>query len=203
MLLTLDGRRRYCYMLLVRAKEIFKAQPTVVDITVPEGGHITVFGDVHGQYYDLVNILRNHSGLPSPTNPVVFNGDLVDRGSWSLEVILLLLAYKVLYPEHVHIARGNHETKNMNMVYGFSGEVKAKYNSECMEVFSEIFCYLPLVHLINGKVFITHGGLFSQDDVTLEQLRKVRDSTHDHSRCLCISALISLYPSRTHFPNFL
>jgi hypothetical protein len=114
-------------MILLKAKEILMALPTVVDITIPEGGHVTVFGDIHGQYYDMVNIFKNHTGLPSPTNPMVFNGDLVDRGSWGVEVILLLLAYKVQYPDSVHIARGNHETKNMNQVYGFSGEVKAKY----------------------------------------------------------------------------
>merc|ERR1719197_1060425 len=61
----------------------------------------------------------------------------------------------------------------MNKGYGFEGEVKAKYNERCMEVFTEIFNMLPLVHLINHKVFITHGGLFSRKGVTMDEIRKI------------------------------
>lgn len=54
---------------------------------------------------------------------VHYAGDFVDRGSFSLEVILTLMAFKVLYPRHMHLARGNHESQSMNKVYGFDGEV--------------------------------------------------------------------------------
>ena len=64
---------------------------------MPPGTHLTVCGDVHGQFYDLLNIFEIN-GLPSMENPYLFNGDFVDRGSWSLEVILTLLAFKCLYP---------------------------------------------------------------------------------------------------------
>ncbi len=52
-----------------------------------------------------------------------YTGDFVDRGSWSAEIILTLFAYKVLFPHHVHLARGNHESRGMNKIYGFDGEV--------------------------------------------------------------------------------
>jgi len=80
---------------------------------------------VHGQYYDLLNIWAMN-GAPSEDNPYLFNGDFVDRGSFSVEIIQALFAYKVLYPKHMHLARGNHETVNMNKLYGFEGEVRAK-----------------------------------------------------------------------------
>jgi len=163
---------KYVYELLLRAKEQLSKQRSLGDIPVPEGGSVTVYGDVHGQYYDLLHALTL-SGLPSEKNILVFNGDLVDRGSWSVEVIILVLSMKVAFPDFVHIARGNHETRSMNKVYGFEGEVRAKYNETCFELFLEIFCYLPLAHVIGGKVFVCHGGLFSEDGVTLDQIRAI------------------------------
>ena len=58
-----------------------------------------------------------------------YAGDFVDRGSFSLEVILTLMAFKVLYPRYMHLARGNHESQSMNKVYGFDGEVTPLHTS--------------------------------------------------------------------------
>ncbi|NXE85867.1 PPP5 phosphatase, partial [Cochlearius cochlearius] len=68
---------------------------------------------------------------------------------------------------------GNHETDNMNQIYGFEGEVKAKYTAQMFALFSEVFEWLPLAQCINGKVLIMHGGLFSEDGVTLDDIRKI------------------------------
>merc|ERR1719450_1549889 len=145
---------------------------TVVDVSVIAGSEITVCGDIHGQYYDLLNIWEIN-GLPSEENPYLFNGDFVDRGSFSVEVILALFAWKLCFPRSVHLARGNHETKNMNKLYGFEGEVTKKYDEDLYNLFCEAFCLLPLCHVINNKVFVVHGGLFSKDNVTLDDIRKV------------------------------
>jgi serine/threonine-protein phosphatase 5 len=164
--------KKYVIQLLLEVKRIFLETKNLVDITVPEGAQFTVCGDVHGQYYDLLNIWELN-GHPSEENPYLFNGDFVDRGSFSLEVIVALFSYKVLYPNHFHLSRGNHESKNMNLMYGFEGEVKAKYNETVYALFQEIFCYVPLGAVLNKKVFVVHGGLFSRDDVTLDEINKL------------------------------
>merc|ERR1719230_2389689 len=150
---------------------LLRTHHVLQDVEVPESGEITVCGDVHGQYYDLLNIWSKN-GLPSEANPYLFNGDFVDRGSFSMEVILILFAWKLCYPKHLHLSRGNHETRNMNKLYGFEGEVTKKYDEELYQLFCEAFCLLPLCHVINKKVFVVHGGLFSRDNVALDDIRK-------------------------------
>lgn len=164
--------KRYAYQIILQAREMLRAMPSLVDITVPDGHQFTVCGDVHGQFYDLLNIFELN-GLPSEENPYLFNGDFVDRGSFSVEVILTLFAFKCMAPSAMHLARGNHESKNMNKIYGFEGEVKSKLNEAFVELFAEVFCCLPLAHVINDKVFVVHGGLFSVDGVKLSDIRAI------------------------------
>ncbi|OMO83889.1 Tetratricopeptide TPR-1 [Corchorus capsularis] len=164
--------KRYAFQIVLQTREMLRAQPSLVDINVPDGSHFTVCGDVHGQFYDLINIFELN-GLPSEENPYLFNGDFVDRGSFSLEVILTLFAFKCMCPSAIYLARGNHESKSMNKIYGFEGEVKSKLNDTFVELFAEVFCCLPLAHVINQKVFVVHGGLFSVDGVKLSDIRAI------------------------------
>ena len=157
--------------ILLRSIAYLKKRPTLMDIDAPE--KFTVCGDTHGQFYDLCNIFELN-GEPSPTNPYLFNGDFVDRGSFSVEVILTLLMWQLLHPTGMYLTRGNHETRNMNKMYGFDGEVKYKYNEKTLAVFAETFQWLPLCAVISKKVFVVHGGIFTEDGVTLDQIRKIR-----------------------------
>ncbi|KHN18122.1 Serine/threonine-protein phosphatase 5 [Glycine soja] len=164
--------KRYAFQIVLQTREALQALPSLVDIHVPDGKHFTVCGDVHGQYYDLLNIFELN-GLPSEENPYLFNGDFVDRGSFSLEVILTLFAFKCMSPSAIYLARGNHESKSMNKIYGFEGEVRSKLNETFVELFAEVFCCLPLAHVINEKVFVVHGGLFSVDGVKVSDIRSI------------------------------
>ncbi|PWA63702.1 serine/threonine-protein phosphatase 5 [Artemisia annua] len=164
--------KRYAFQIVLQTREILMALPSLVDINVPEGKHFTVCGDVHGQFYDLLNIFELN-GLPSEENPYLFNGDFVDRGSFSVEVILTLFAFKCMSPSAIHLARGNHESKSMNKIYGFEGEVRSKLSDKFVELFAEVFCHLPLAHVINEKIFVVHGGLFSTDGVKLSDIRAI------------------------------
>lgn len=114
---------------------MFEENASLVDIPLGELDEITVCGDIHGQYYDLMNIFKIN-GNPSEDNPYVFNGDFIDRGSFAVEVIMTLLAWKVCLPQHFFMSRGNHEAKQLNKMYGFEGEVRKKYDVKTYDLFS-------------------------------------------------------------------
>lgn len=164
--------RKYVFQIIKAVRDIVYAEPTMVEIRVEKGTKLTVCGDTHGQFFDLLEIFRRN-GYPSDTHAYLFNGDFVDRGSWSTEIALLLYAYKWLRPNQLFLNRGNHETDDMNKVYGFEGECKAKYTEAVFKVFSESFSALPLATLIGNKYLVLHGGLFSDDKITLDDIRKL------------------------------
>ena len=70
--------RRFAFQILLEILQYFSSQPSLVDISIPDDKKFTVCGDVHGQFFDLMNIFKLN-GLPSEENPYLFNGDFVDR----------------------------------------------------------------------------------------------------------------------------
>ncbi|MDP2438112.1 MAG: PP5 family serine/threonine-protein phosphatase [archaeon] len=164
--------RKYVYLILQQCYRYFQKQKSLIRVPVAAQGTIKVFGDVHGQYYDVLNIFKV-AGKPSGENPMLFNGDFVDRGAFSCEIILVFLAYKLVLPEAFFLNRGNHEALSMNRMYGFEREVKHKYGERAFEMFLEVFRMLPLAHVLNDRVLVVHGGLFAQDGVTLKDIENI------------------------------
>mmetsp|Transcript_7018 Transcript_7018/g.14064 ORF Transcript_7018/g.14064 Transcript_7018/m.14064 type:complete len:493 (-) Transcript_7018:489-1967(-) len=166
--------KRIVASVLIQLRNLLVKLPSLIDVEIPdeEGVYMSVLGDTHGQFYDLLNIFKIND-KPSPKRPYLWNGDLCDRGSWSFETTFTAFAYKVLYPNSVFINRGNHETVNMNKMYGFEGEVTKKYDNNIMQLFTECFRALPYAHCIEKKVLVVHGGLFKDDGVKLDEIRKI------------------------------
>lgn len=118
---------------------------------------ITVVGDIHGQFYDLVKLLQV-GGNPENTR-YLFLGDFVDRGMFSIEVLIVVLALKVRFTDSVFLLRGNHECKQMTTSFNFREECLAKYDQEIFDLFSQLFDTLPLSAIINDKFIAFHGGI--------------------------------------------
>jgi serine/threonine-protein phosphatase 5 len=95
-----DGKilhKKYAVMIINKATELFEKDESLVSITIDDLEEITVCGDIHGQYFDMLNIFKLN-GNPSHENPYLFNGDFIDRGSFSVEVVMTMLAWKVCLP---------------------------------------------------------------------------------------------------------
>ncbi|XP_074920779.1 serine/threonine-protein phosphatase 4 catalytic subunit [Chelonoidis abingdonii] len=166
--------------LCAKAREILVEESNVQRVDSP----VTVCGDIHGQFYDLKELFRVGGDVPE-TN-YLFMGDFVDRGFYSVETFLLLLALKVRYPDRITLIRGNHESRQITQVYGFYDECLRKYGSVTVWRYcTEIFDYLSLSAIIDGKIFCVHGGL-SPSIQTLDQIRTIdrkQEVPHDGPMC--------------------
>jgi serine/threonine-protein phosphatase PP1 catalytic subunit len=135
---------------------ILKTEPNTLYLTAP----IFVYGDIHGQFQDLIRFLEM-TGLP-PNSKLLFLGDYVDRGKNSIEVITLLFSLKILYPNNIFLLRGNHECPEVNANYGFLEECKERFGLDAEQVFNTVnncLMFLPLASIINQKIFCVHGGI--------------------------------------------
>ena len=156
--------------LITKTKKILLSQPIFLELESP----ITVCGDIHGQYPDLLKLFEL-GGFP-PDKNYIFMGDYVDRGKQSIECICLLLCYKIKFDENFFILRGNHECGSINRIYGFFDECKRRYNVKLWKSFVDLFNYLPIAASIDDKIFIVHGGL-SPELKTVEQIQKIMRPT--------------------------
>ncbi|KAM5337518.1 serine/threonine-protein phosphatase with EF-hands 2 isoform 1-T1 [Glossophaga mutica] len=164
---------RYVLNLLHEARKHLVQLPNINQVSTCYSEEITVCGDLHGQLDDLIFIFYKN-GLPSPERAYVFNGDFVDRGKDSVEILMVLFAFMLVYPKEFHLNRGNHEDYLVNLRYGFTKEVMHKYKmygKKILKVLQDVFCWLPLATLVDEKVLILHGGV--SDITDLELLSKL------------------------------
>lgn len=149
--------------------EILQHEEMVIKLRAP----IKVYGDIHGQYLDLMRLFARYKapteneaeGGDIDSMDYLFLGDFVDRGSFSLEVVVLLFALKVKHPRQIHLIRGNHEDATINSIYGFRVECQRRLQedpdeaSSCWGRFNATFEWLPCGALIENRIICIHGGL--------------------------------------------
>eukprot|EP00331_Platyophrya_macrostoma_P005737 CAMPEP_0176419710 /NCGR_PEP_ID=MMETSP0127-20121128/8207_1 /TAXON_ID=938130 /ORGANISM="Platyophrya macrostoma, Strain WH" /LENGTH=305 /DNA_ID=CAMNT_0017800235 /DNA_START=135 /DNA_END=1052 /DNA_ORIENTATION=- len=167
-------------ILCSKAKEILAEEKNVQRVDAP----VTICGDIHGQFYDLMELFK--VGGECPETNYLFLGDFVDRGLHSVETFLLLLALKVRYPERVTLIRGNHESRQITQVYGFYDECLRKYGSlNVWRYCTEVFDFLVLAAVVEDRILCVHGGL-SPSINSLDDIRAIdrkQEVPHDGPMC--------------------
>uniref|UniRef100_A0A671U8B7 Serine/threonine-protein phosphatase with EF-hands n=1 Tax=Sparus aurata TaxID=8175 RepID=A0A671U8B7_SPAAU len=160
---------RYVLQLLLETWKQLRMFPNINRISTCQSKEITICGDLHGQLEDLLLIFYKN-GMPSLERPYLFNGDFVDRGKDSIEILLILFSFLLVYPSDIYLNRGNHEDHIVNLRYGFTKEVLTKYKmhgKRILKLLQKIFSWLPLATVIDQKVLVLHGGISDVTDLSL------------------------------------
>lgn len=196
---------RLITLIIRTARAIIMSEPNVVHINPP----VVICGDIHGQYYDLVNIFARRPPKAAPSfqkylehgrtrqpeakRPrreasegcnYLFLGDYVDRGARSIEVMLTLLSLKIISPSSVTLLRGNHEDELVTMIYGFFDECKRRYSLQLFKVFTDLFSCLPVAAVVGESIFCVHGGI-SPELVTISKIPDTRPCAVPRAGVIC------------------
>lgn len=153
--------------LIDQCEALFRQEPLVICLRPP----VKIFGGLFGQYSDLMRYFDTF-GEPSESSTgdiesfdYLFLGDYIDRGTHSLEVIALLLALKVSYPEQVTLLRGHHEDGEVNREYGLAEECRSRLYEDVDDpgsVYARLnvlFEYMPLAAVLDDSILCVHGGI--------------------------------------------
>ena len=147
---------------LSAAKKVIGKEKTILSLQ----GEFEAVGDIHGDLQSLATIFEQR-GLPNFTK-YVFLGDYVDRGDFSIEVVLVLFSLKILYPDNIYILRGNHES-SICKKYDFEDDCVSRVGKSFFQAVLGVFRILPLCAIVNDEIFCVHGGI-PETEMKLEEL---------------------------------
>ena len=164
--------------LIEGVKPILEKDHSLIRIRSP----CKIFGNLYGIYNDLMRYFESY-GNPSDNNQMgditvmqyIFLGDFCDRGYNSLEIIFLLFALKIKYPEFIYLIRGHHEDRYINQDYGLGKECLERLSDDIRDPFSifaninKTFDLLPFGVLVDNNILLVHGGIGSSIN-TLEDI---------------------------------
>lgn len=140
--------------ILMKISEVLTTEPNVLVLQSP----ITICGDIHGQFDDLAYLFEATGNKDK--DKYLFMGDYVDRGKFSLNTFIYLCCLKLKYPNNYFLLRGNHESRQVNQMYGFLAECTSQFgHSGIWMLCNGTFDLLPMAALIDHEIFAVHGGI--------------------------------------------
>ena len=143
----------HIHRLIEESFQIFSREPQLI---VQERGEFLIVGDTHGDADTTLNAFKEAERLGLN---LLFLGDYVDRGPKQVKNIVTLLEHKLSWGDKLIMLRGNHESAQMNLWYGFHSVVASRYCEKLYREFAELFSQLPYAAILPNRIICVHGGV--------------------------------------------
>ena len=157
------------------AVKLFREENIILELTKENlRDTVIVIGDLHGDLISLMRLIE----LIKLENPkyVIFLGDIVDRGLYQIESLILVLVLKIKESNKYYLLRGNHETLKVNRHYGFFQDFLNRFKDpKKFNHITEIYNALPYCALVNESILCLHGGI-PEDINAINGLRGIKTS---------------------------
>uniref|UniRef100_A0A8C0JUC5 Serine/threonine-protein phosphatase with EF-hands n=1 Tax=Canis lupus dingo TaxID=286419 RepID=A0A8C0JUC5_CANLU len=157
----------YVLEVLFETKKVLKQMPNFTHVKTSPSKELTICGKFQSR---AAKLIFRSNGLPSGSNTYIFNGDFVDRGKHSIEILMILFVSFLVYPNDLHLNRGNHEDFMMNLRYGFTKEILHKYKihgKKILQILEDVYTWLPIGTIIDSEILVIHGGISESTDLNL------------------------------------
>jgi hypothetical protein len=156
---------------------VYNSHSLIKKINATIENEFIIIGDLHGSYATFIRILlrlrkmniMNENCILGGNYNIIFLGDIIDRGQYGFEIIMIIFLLKLLNPDRIHINRGNHEELEQNTGNGFNEDITAKFPNpqEAIRIFTCInytFLFMHSALLIRNPnnqryIYLSHGGL--------------------------------------------
>jgi serine/threonine-protein phosphatase PP1 catalytic subunit len=143
------------WLLILSLKSVRHPNTFLVRLDSP----VIVCGSINGQYVPLSSIFAQF-GSPSASGPTyLFLGNYCGRGPDPVRVIVVLLAFKMLYPTKIHLLRGAQERSYDNRHSPLFQICLRAYTVATWRKFNEVFDEMPVAAIVGGKYFCACGGI--------------------------------------------
>ena len=173
----LISKLNYNQLILVfrEAVKLFRKENMILELKKEDPqDKVIVIGDLHGDLKSLIKLIEIIK-LENPKN-VIFLGDIVDRGLYQLECLILILALKIKDSNKYYLLRGNHETLEVNRNYGFFQDFLNRFKDpKKFNQITAIYNALPYSALVNESILCLHGGIPEEFSV-INRLRGTKTS---------------------------
>lgn len=146
--------------ILQKVNSILDSEPKLVEI---QPGRLFFIGDTHGNLPISIHACKHlfplKNSIHKQFDKLIFLGDFIDRGPFSVENVNFLISMKMQFPDKIVLIRGNHETEEVSVRYGFYERIIREYGIDVFEQYTKLFSKLPLAVLTWNRIFAVHGGI--------------------------------------------
>lgn len=172
-----------------------------------ERAKVCIIGDIHSSLHSFIDILNNikkeyfkddDTFKLKEDRYIIFLGDIVDRGPYSIELLVIIFYLKIINFNNVYIINGNHEHEMLSTEYGLAYEMYLEYDRQFFYTqLNNIWKYQPVCIILQmykkDTFHLCHGSFDKNYKQYKDEFKKFITNTNNHNEYYVIDPTSKYY----------